>query len=349
MSAKVIGLLKKANQAMALTKLKMTLTGLLGTLLLAGGTVLVYGQGLPAEPGDERAAEAAALGLQAEGHRDPAQSARRDARRTDLHGDSLPDEALVRLGTTRFRPGEAVRWMRFTPDGANLVTQSPSGLIVWDAATGRELRRFGAAVETAVEAADMSSNGRLALTADLDQSGTLRLWDIGKGRQLREFGIALGHYPVCLAPDGKTIAASGPSGGIDLLDATTGERQHTLKGHGGPNSCAAFSSDSKTLVTGGADKTIRLCDVPTGRELRHIDCPEAVCSVVLSPDGKMLASVGYIETSHAGGITTRIPGNRAHIWDAATGKELRQLTVEAKPARPETLVGFAALAFTPDS
>jgi RNA polymerase sigma factor (sigma-70 family) len=345
-SAKVIALLKKANQAMALTKLKITLAVLLGTILL-GGTALVYGRGLLAEPGDERPGELAAPRLQAKGAQASTQTNPQSGRRTDLQGDPLPDEALVRLGTTRFRPGEAVSFLRFTPDGTKLVTQSDSGLRVWDAATGRELRRFGPVAGVGTEAADMSADGKLALTADLDQHGTLRLWDVNTGRQLRECGNAVGFCPVCLSPDGKSIAAPGPAGGIDLRDATSGEQQHTLKGHG--NSCAGFSTDSKTLITGGADKTIRLWDVSTGQEIRHIDCPEAVSSVTFSPNGKLLASVGYIESSPAPGITARLPGNRAHIWDAATGKELRQLTVEAKPERSGTLVGFAALAFTPDS
>src|SRR5437899_1912584 len=44
--------------------------------------------------------------------------------RTDLHGDPLPDGALVRFGTLRWRHGGPVSFVAFTPDGKALVTAS---------------------------------------------------------------------------------------------------------------------------------------------------------------------------------------------------------------------------------
>src|SRR5438874_5342046 len=40
----------------------------------------------------------------------------------DAYGDPLPDGALLRIGTTRLRPGSPVKAMAFTPDGKKLVT-----------------------------------------------------------------------------------------------------------------------------------------------------------------------------------------------------------------------------------
>jgi RNA polymerase sigma factor (sigma-70 family) len=344
LSPRVLALLKGANQAMVGAKLKTTLVVLLGTMLLAGGTALVYGRALPAGRTDENAPQDAAPGLPADGAL-AARSQVGNGWRTDCYGDPLPDEALARLGTTRFRPGEPVRFLRFTPDGARLITQSSAGLRIWDAASGRELRRFGPALGKAVLAGDVSADGKLALTADADQHAVLRLWDTGTGRQLRECGNAGPFGPVCLAPDGKTIAALGPSGETELRDTTTGKRRHTLKGYPG-NSLGAFSADSKTLVTGRADRTIRLWDVATGRQVRRIDCAEGVYSVILSPDGKLLASVGAVKEAVAPGMTTRMPDNRVRLWDAATGKELRQLVV---PAKATVSTAIVACVFAPDS
>src|SRR5438093_12772792 len=64
--------------------------------------------------------------------------------RVDADGDPLPSGALVRIGTTRFRPGAVVESLAFSADGKELVTANGrSGIQVWDPATGKLLRQFG--------------------------------------------------------------------------------------------------------------------------------------------------------------------------------------------------------------
>ena len=89
----------------------------------------------------------------------------------------------------------------------------------------------------------------------------------------------------------------------------------------------AFTSDGKTLATGGADQVIRLWDVKEGRE----KSPTAghhgrVYAAAVAPDGRTVATVG-------GDATIR-------LWDRATGRERGQIV---KPRRY-----VSALAFTPD-
>ena len=52
----------------------------------------------------------------------------------DAYGDPLPDGALLRIGTTRLRPGSPVKAMAFTPDGTRLVAPSADSraIHVWD-------------------------------------------------------------------------------------------------------------------------------------------------------------------------------------------------------------------------
>ena len=50
---------------------------------------------------------------------------------------------MLRLGTVRWRQGGDVYSAAYSPDGSRLVTGGGDGTIrVWDAATGKELRRI---------------------------------------------------------------------------------------------------------------------------------------------------------------------------------------------------------------
>src|SRR5262249_12536305 len=63
----------------------------------------------------------------------------------DRHGDPLPPHAVARLGTLRFREATGVWQAAVVPGGEQFlgVAAGATG-ILWDATTGREIRRFEA-------------------------------------------------------------------------------------------------------------------------------------------------------------------------------------------------------------
>lgn len=105
--------------------------------------------------------------------------------------------------------------------------------------------------------------------------------------------------------------------------------------HGAEVRSVAFSSDGKTLASGGQDNTVRIWEITTGKELRRFTALTGlgsentwVSSIAFSPDGKRLA---------AG--TMNGPGEVV-IWELATGKESRPLRMNR--------AGVESLVFSPD-
>src|SRR5262249_33510430 len=136
--------------------------------------------------------------------------------------------------------------------------------------------------------------------------------------------------------------------GIDMWYIAAGKQGGSWKAHDGPRSRAvwhvAFSTDGKTLVSGGADKAIRVWDVSTGRLVQEIKGSTLpVFGVAPSPNGKLVASLGLTESKSAG---VGPWDDHIHLWDVATSKEVRQLSVKGA-SDPASFA--AALAFTPDS
>jgi len=89
---------------------------------------------------------------------------------------------------------------------------------------------------------------------------------------------------------------------------------HTLAGHSGVVNSIVFDHDGKLLATASSDKSVRVWEVQTGKELRTLTGhSEEVTKVVFSPDGKTLASSDFSDKK---------------LWDVSTGKELHDIRMD---------------------
>ena len=342
-SASVALLVNNGLKSIALTKMIWISVGIVSLGLLAGGTGMAAKYTQDGGRGTGQFKQVAKAQAQQESKpKSPEPIVEKP--RTDHLGDPLPLGALHRLGTVRLRHGTLVWGLRFSLDDKTLLSADGFGVCVWDAATGKLLRKIGEHKDQwSLAHAAFANNGTMALAT---KEGNIDIMD-ATGRALCH--VDADRFPyVALSPNGKVLAVLYSPGGRDtkilrLHDVITGKEGHQLIGHKDTIHSLVFSTDSKTLVTSSDDKSIRFWDVATGKQVRQLDHSTLVGDIVLSPDGKSLASVALIKTEHKeenGSSTSWMAAKHVVLWDLASGKETHRLEGHPNGAYP--------LVYTPD-
>jgi RNA polymerase sigma factor (sigma-70 family) len=221
---------------------------------------------------------------------------------------------------------------------------APGAVRLWDARTGRLLRRLGDPAEQ-VMAVALSPDGRRVAGGggSTGGSGVVHLWDTATGAPVwSEEDHAAEVLAIAYAPDGSSVATGAADGLVKLHDPATGAVRQTLAGHGGGATALAFSADGALLVCGEGDGATRLWEARTGRLLRTCKAagwPGAIAagdpghrlftSVALSPDGRTLvtsaASVGSFFDEPV------------RFWDTQTGVLNKEFADKGHGAQPVAL------------
>jgi WD40 repeat protein len=198
--------------------------------------------------------------------------------------------------------------LAFSPGGKLLASGGWDEMVIlWDAATGKELDRLTKPGDDGVGKVTFSPDGKLLAVATWRQP--LRLWDVATRRLLRTLS---GHTPagcVAFSPDGKLLACGESDGAITLRDQATGNAVRRWKAHAMGTTSVAFTPDGKTLVSGAAwDSGPRQWDVATGKELHALGGHHgAVMHLAFAPDGGTLVSGGMDKTVQRWNLKTCRP------------------------------------------
>jgi len=163
-----------------------------------------------------------------------------------------------------------------------------TGLVAWDLAAGKEVRKFGVYGAPAA----VSPDGKSVLTLQ----PRWQRWDMATGAK---------HYPdiplgnlsthwVRIGPDGRSVAAINSHYRLTLLDTKTGQMT-------APEDCAvtavAFTADGRRVATArrggpngltvpGTDEYLVVRDLPGGKISKMWKLPAAAYDLAVTPDGK---------------------------------------------------------------
>ncbi len=227
----------------------------------------------------------------------------------------------------------------FSPDSGTLVStrgsqvEKTGAVDFWDVRSGKRTRTIAPHQEV-INAIAFSPDGQRIATAGGD--GSLKVWDAATGQLKRTFkGEGKSQFAVAFSPDGKSLAGASIKSSemeaaafISVWNLATGQSKAPLI-QAGVVSAMWFSSDGKTLVSGGSMwgvGQILFWDLATGKPKREITGrSDTFFPMVVSADGETLATAGLTPTTPEKFKKLDYFIGDVQLWDVKTGQLRREM------------------------
>ncbi len=249
-------------------------------------------------------------------------------RSKDAYGDTLPEGAVARFGSMRFKHNDLLACLAFSPDGRTLATGThyDGTPHLWDVNSGTEVRTYTANWQS-VERIEFTPDGKYILTGANGNSPALHevatgrrvrtftssargagklvhggdwvacaewkhavCWEAATGREVWRTPIAEDRYWTDFSQDGELVANAGRDGLVKLISGRDGEELGELQTGIDSLRYLAFSHDGRWLAVAGLRGPVQVWDLTGGRILLKVGADsDGVNDVAWSPDDSILA------------------------------------------------------------
>ena len=168
-----------------------------------------------------------------------------------------------------------------TPDGCHAVVASQSyNMHVWSVATGKEVMVLQGHTKKVTKVA-VTPDGCHVVSCSHDC--TVRMWNVTSGKEaLRSERHSAPVQGVAVLPNGDVVSCCGNT--VRVWSSCSGQQTQLFEGHTGADLQVAAFADGSHVVSCSADKTVRVWNVHTGRQVRMFKTPHQPLSVAVTPD-----------------------------------------------------------------
>ncbi len=224
-------------------------------------------------------------------------------------------------------PGERVRDIAFSPNGATLAVARDDGSTeVIDLQKRKPIGYFtpdaepAAHIEFSGDSQNISSDNNAAVSVAFNSTGSLlaagtrdgfiHVWAVSDGRELMRISNGAPVSQIAFHPAANRLLTAGDDGHVRIVDLD-GKALMADFHCSNKVASASFSSDGTLVAALSAEGPVSIFDVNRENRVRILPGGDAGFNLAFSKDGKRLAAAS---------------GDFAFVWDVNTGRELLKAT-----------------------